>query len=57
MLTAQNESLRQENLDLKVHAERKAKHIKISGNIIIKNATSVKAIVNSELLDPSLVNF
>jgi hypothetical protein len=57
MLTAQNKSLRQENLDLKVHAERKAKHIKISGNIIIKNATSVKAIVNSKLPNPSLVNF
>jgi hypothetical protein len=57
MLTAQNESLRQENLDLKVHTERKAKCIKRSGNIVIKNATSVKAIVNSELPDPSLVNF
>jgi hypothetical protein len=56
-LTAQNESLRQENIDLKVHAERKAKRIKRSGNIVIKNATSVKAIVNSELPDPSLVNF
>jgi hypothetical protein len=56
-LTAQNESLRQENLNLKVHTERKSKCIKISGNIVIKNATSVKAIVNCELPDPSLVNF
>jgi hypothetical protein len=56
-LTAQNDLLRQENLDLKVHAERKPKCIKKSGNIVIKNATSVKAIINSELSDPSLVNF
>jgi hypothetical protein len=56
-LTDQNESLRQENIDLKVHAERKSKRIKISGNIIIKNVTSVKAIVNYELPNPSLVNF
>jgi hypothetical protein len=48
-LTAQNDFLRQENLDLKVHAERKPKRIKKSGNIVIKNATSVKAIINSEL--------
>jgi hypothetical protein len=57
MLIAQNESLRQENLDLNVHAERKAKRIKRAGNIVIKNATSVKAIVNSKLPDPSSDNF
>jgi hypothetical protein len=56
-LTAQNKSLRQENIDLKVHAEGKAKCIKRLGNIVIKNATNIKAIVNSELPDPSLVNF
>jgi hypothetical protein len=56
-LTSQNDLLRKENLDLKVHAKRKAKCIKRTGNIVIKNATSVKAIVNSELPDPSLVNF
>jgi hypothetical protein len=57
MLTTHNESLRQENLDLKMHTERKVKRVKRVGNIVIKNATSVKAIVNSELPDPSLVNF
>jgi hypothetical protein len=55
-LTAQSESLRQENLDLRVNAERKAKCLKRTGNIVIKNATSVKAIINFELPDPSLVN-
>jgi hypothetical protein len=48
-LTAQSESLRQENLDLRVNAERKAKCLKRTGNIVIKNANSVKAIINSEL--------
>jgi hypothetical protein len=56
-LAAQNDLLRQENHDLKEHAERKAKRIKRSANIVIKNATSVKAIINSELPDPSLVKF
>jgi hypothetical protein len=56
-LIDQNDLLRQENLDPKAHAKRKTKCIKISGNIVIKNATSVKEIINSELPDPSLVNF
>jgi hypothetical protein len=56
-LIAQNDLLRQENLDLKVHAERKTKRIKRSRNIVIKNVTSVKEIINSKLSDPSLVNF
>jgi hypothetical protein len=57
-LTAQNESLRQENLEHQSARRRgKINALKDQGNIIIKNATSVKAIVNSELPDPSLVNF
>jgi hypothetical protein len=56
-LTAQNDLLKQENLDLKAHAERETKRIKRSGNIVIKNTTSVKEIINSELSDPSLADF
>jgi hypothetical protein len=56
-LTSQNDLLKQENLDLKEHAEREAKCIKRSGNIVINNMTSVKEIINSELSDPSLVDF
>jgi hypothetical protein len=56
-LTTQNDLLKQENLDLKAHAEREKKRIKRSGNIVIKNKTSVKAIINSELIDPSLADF
>jgi hypothetical protein len=56
-LTAQNDLLKQENFDLKANAERKTKRIKTSRNIVIKNATSVKAIINSEFSNPSLVNF
>ena len=56
-LTAQNDFLRKENYDLKAHVERKSKRIKRLGNIVINNATSVKAIINSELPEPSLVNF
>jgi hypothetical protein len=56
-LTSQNDLLKQENLDLKANAKRKTKRIKTSRNIVIKNETSVKAIINSELSDPSLVNF
>jgi hypothetical protein len=56
-LTAQNDLLKQENLDLKAHTERENKRIKRAGNIIIKNTTSFKEIINSELSDPSLANF
>jgi hypothetical protein len=48
-LTAQSESPRQENLDLRVNIERKSKCLKRIGNIVIKNATSVKEIINSKL--------
>jgi hypothetical protein len=56
-LTAQNGLLKQEILDLKAHADRETKRIKRYGNIVIKNVTNVKAIINSERIDPSLVNF
>jgi hypothetical protein len=56
-LTTQNDLLKQENLDLKAHAEREKKRIKRSGNIVIKNRTSVKEIINYELIDPSLADF
>jgi hypothetical protein len=56
-LTAQNDQLKQENLDLKAHAEREKKRIKRSGNIVIKNTTIVKEIINSELINPSLADF
>jgi hypothetical protein len=57
ILAAQNALLKQENLDLKAHTERENKRFKRAGNIIIKNTTSFKAIINSELSDPSLANF
>jgi hypothetical protein len=56
-LTAQNGPLKQEILDLKAHVDRETKRIKRSGNIVIKKVTNVKAIINSERIDPSLVNF
>jgi hypothetical protein len=56
-LAAQNALLKQENLDLKTHTERENKRFKRDGNIIIKNTTSFKEIINSELSDPSLANF
>jgi hypothetical protein len=54
LLTSQNDLLMQENRDLKAHIERKTKRIKRSRNIVIKNETSVKAIINSELPDSLL---
>jgi hypothetical protein len=56
-LAAQNALLKQENLDLKARTERENKCFKRARNIIIKNATSFKAIINFELSDPSLANF
>jgi hypothetical protein len=56
-LATQNALLEQENLSLKAHTERENKQFKRVGNIIIKNTTSFKEIINSELSDPSLANF
>jgi hypothetical protein len=56
-LTAQNDLLRKENYSLKANAERKTKRIKTYRNIVIKNATSVKEIINYELSVSSVVNF
>jgi hypothetical protein len=36
---------------------KKIRKGKRSGNIIMKNTTSFKAIINSELSDPSFANF
>jgi hypothetical protein len=49
-LTTLNESLANENRELKANAQRQAKRLKRTGNIIIKNADSVKAVINSEIL-------
>jgi hypothetical protein len=49
-LMAQNDSLANENRELKANAQRQVKRLKRTGNIIIKNADSVKAVINSEIL-------
>jgi hypothetical protein len=49
-LVAQNDSLANENRELKANAQRQVKRLKRTGNIIIKNADSVKAVINSEIL-------
>jgi hypothetical protein len=56
-LATRNALLEQENFDLKAHTERESKRSKKSENIIIKNTTSFKAIINFELKDPSFTNF
>jgi len=56
-LTTQNDLLKQKNLDLKAHVEREKKQIKRSRNIVVKNTVSVKDIINSELIYPSLDDF
>jgi hypothetical protein len=56
-LAAHNALLEQENQELKACTERANKRPKRSGNIIIKNTTNFKAIINSELSDPSFANF
>jgi hypothetical protein len=56
-LATENALLEQENFNLKAHIERKRKRFKKSGNIIIKNTTSFKAIINSELTDSAFTNF
>jgi hypothetical protein len=48
-LTTHSELLRKENRDLRENEERQAKRLKKTGNIVIKNADSVNAIINSEL--------
>jgi hypothetical protein len=48
-LTNHNELLIKENRELKENEQRQAKRLKKTGNIVIKNADSVKAIINSEL--------
>jgi hypothetical protein len=49
-LTAQNDSLTIENCELKISAQRQGKHLKRTGNVIIKNIDCVKAVINSEIL-------
>ena len=56
-LAAQNALLKQENLDLKAQRERENKRFKRDGNIIIKNTTNFKEIINFKLSDPSWANF
>ena len=51
-LVAHNALLEKENQELKACTERANKRPKRSGNIIIKNTTNFKAIINSELFDP-----
>jgi hypothetical protein len=46
----QNDSLTNENHELKINAQRQGKRLKRTGNIIIKNVDSVKAVINSEIL-------
>jgi hypothetical protein len=46
----QNDSLINENRELKINAQRQGKHLKRTGNIIIKNVDTVKAVINSEIL-------
>jgi hypothetical protein len=48
-LTTHNELLTKENRDLKANEERQDKRLKKIGNIVIKNADSINAIINSEL--------
>jgi hypothetical protein len=48
-LTTLNESLENKNHELKANAQRQAKHLKRTGNIVIKNTDSVKAVINSEI--------
>jgi hypothetical protein len=45
-----NDSLTNENRELKANAQSQAKRLKKIGNIIIKNADSVKVVINSEIL-------
>ena len=49
-LTTLNESLENENLELKANAQIQTKCLKRIGNIIIKNADSVKDVINYEIL-------
>jgi hypothetical protein len=49
-LTALNDSLANANRELKANAQRQAKRLKRTGNIIIKNTDNVKAVINSEIL-------
>jgi hypothetical protein len=48
-LTNQNELLINENRDLRENEHRQSKRLKKTCNIVIKNADSVNAIINSEL--------
>ena len=56
-LATRNALLQREKLDLKAHTKRENKRFKKTGNIIIKNTTSFKAIINYELSDSSFANF
>jgi hypothetical protein len=48
-LTIHNELLANENHELKANAQRQAKLLKRTDNIVIKNVDSVKAVINSEI--------
>jgi hypothetical protein len=56
-LAAQNYLLERENQELKAHTKRENKRPKRSSNIIVKNATNFKVVINSELSDPLFANF
>ena len=45
-----NESLENENRELKANSQRQAKHLKRTGNILIKNDDNVNVVINSEIL-------
>ena len=48
-LTNQNDSLTNEKCELKINAQRQGKRLKRTSNIMIKNANSVKVMINSEI--------
>jgi hypothetical protein len=56
-LDSRNSLLEKENQGLKAHTEMENKIFNRFGNIIIKNTTSFKAIINLELSNPSFGNF
>ena len=49
-LTTQIDSLKDQNHRLKSSVQRQDKRLKRTGNIIVKNAKSVTAVVNSKIL-------
>jgi regulator of replication initiation timing len=60
-VVTQNSVLERENNELRAcirsTSHRANKHIKRSGNVVIKNSTNFNTIINSDLSDVSLSNF